>query len=96
MILSDDEEYGPWELNFQTIFFVPTELVKNNKNIFWKARLISPGVEVLKEKISRFFTRLAFDECLFFSNIENEYYISLKNRNKEEILKIRRECGFKC
>jgi len=96
LILSDDEEYGPWELNFQTIFFVPTELVKNNKNIFWKARLISPGVEVLKEKISRFFTRLAFDECLFFSNIENEYYISLKNRNKEEILKIRRECGFKC
>ncbi len=76
------------------IFFVPIDLIKNNKEIFWKARLISPGLEVLKEKISRFFTRLAFEECLFFSKKENEYYIEFKNKKKEEIMKIRRECGY--
>ena len=76
------------------IFFVPTDLIKNNKEIFWKARLINPGLEVLKEKISRFFTRLAFEECLFFSKSENEYYIEYKNKKKEEIMKIRRECGI--
>lgn len=93
--LKNAERYGPWELDFRTIFFVPIDLVKNNKDIFWRARLISPGVEVLKEKISRFFTRLAFEECVFFSNIENEYYIDLKKRDREKIMKIRRECGFK-
>lgn len=90
----NDEIFGPWELDFKMIFFVPIDLIKNNKEIFWKVRLISPGVEVLKEKISHYFTRLAFEECLFFSKNENEYYIDFKNRKKEEIMKIRRECGF--
>ena len=93
--LNNDEKLGPWELDFRTIFFVSIDLIKNNKEIFWRARLINPGVEVLKEKISRFFTRLAFEECIFFSNIENEYYIKLKKRDREKTMKIRRECGFK-
>jgi len=92
--LNNNEILGPWELDFKMIFFVPTDLIKNNKEIFWKARLINPGLEVLKEKISRFFTRLAFEECLFFSKSENEYYIEYKNKKKEEIMKIRRECGI--
>jgi len=91
--LNNHEILGPWELNFKMIFFVPADLIKNNKEIFWKARLISPGLEVLKEKISRFFTRLAFEECLFFSKAENEYYIKFKNRDEEEIMEIRRKCG---
>ena len=94
LVLNNNEILGPWELDFKIIFFVPLDLIRNNKEIFWKARLISPGLEVLKEKISHFFTRLAFEECLFFSKAENESYIELKNRNKEEIMKIRRECGF--
>ncbi len=32
--------------------------------LFWKARLKTPAVEVLKEKIRHFFTRLAFEEFL--------------------------------
>lgn len=91
--LNDKEIFGPWELNFKMIFFIPIDLVTDNKEIFWKARLISPGLEVLKDKISRFFTRLAFEECLFFSKAENESYIELKKRNKEEIMEIRRKCG---
>ena len=93
LVLNNNDILGPWELAFKMIFFVPIDLIKNNKEIFWKARLISPGLEVLKEKISRYFTRLAFEECLFFSKNENEYYIEYKNRKKEEIMKIRRKCG---
>jgi len=92
--LNDKEIFGPWELNFKMIFFIPIDLITSNKDIFWKARLISPGLEILKEKISRYFTRLAFEECLFFTKIENEYYIELKKRNPEEINKIRKECGI--
>jgi len=91
--LTNNEILGPWELNFRMIFFVPVDLIKNNKEIFWRARLKSPGLEVLKEKISRYFTRLAFEECLFFSKNENDYYIGYKRRNEQEIMKIRRECG---
>ena len=94
LILGNNEILGPWELDFKTIFFVPVDLIKNNKEIFWRGGLKSPGLEVLKEKISRFFTRLAFEECLFFSKNENEYYIEFKERNKEEIMKIRREYEF--
>ena len=93
LVLMNNDILGPWELAFKMIFFVPIDLIKNNKEIFWKARLISPGLEVLKEKISRFFTRLAFEECLFFSKAENESYIELKKRDKKEIMEIRRKCG---
>ncbi len=86
---------GPWKLNFKKIFFVRLELLKNNKDLFWKARLKSPGLEVLKDKISRFFTRLAFEECLYFSHNENEFYIDDRRKGKrEEIMKTRRECGY--
>ena len=94
LVLGNNEDLGPWELDFKTIFVVPIELIKNNKEIFWKARLISPGLDVLKEKISRYLTRLAYEECIFFSKNESEYYIEFKKRKKEEIMKIRRECGF--
>ena len=94
LVLMNNDILGPWELAFKMIFFVPIDLIKNNKEIFWKARLINPGLEVLKEKISRFFTRLAFEECLFFSKAENESYIELKKRDKKEIIEIRRKCGI--
>lgn len=92
--LNDNEIFGPWGLDFKMTFFIPIDLIKKYKELFWKARLISPGLEVLKEKISRFFTRLAFEECLFFSKNENEYYIKYKKRKREEIMKIRRKCGY--
>jgi len=94
LVLINNDILGPWELDFKMIFFIPLDLIKNNKEIFWKARLINPGLEVLKEKISRFFTRLAFEECLFFSKAENESYIELKKRDKKEIIEIRRKCGI--
>ncbi len=94
LMFNNNEILGPWELDFKMIFFVPPDLIKKNKDLFWKARLKNPGLEVLKGKISRYFTRLAFEECLFFSKNENEYYIDYKGRNKEEIIKIRRECGY--
>ncbi|KKK87535.1 hypothetical protein LCGC14_2752260 [marine sediment metagenome] len=88
------------EVNFQPSAFSRWlfQDIVNDKRIkailFWKARLKNPGLEVLKGKISRYFTRLAFEECLFFSKNENEYYIDYKGRNKEEIIKIRREFGY--
>lgn len=93
-LFKNGEIYGPWYVIFHTIFFVPVELVTNNINLFWKARLKEPLRDVLKEKISRFFTRLAFEECLFFSNKEIPYYIEVEGRVKEEIMKIRKKCGI--
>ena len=71
-MFNNNEILGPWELDFKMIFFVPPDLIKKNKDLFWKARLKNPGLEVLKGKISRYFTRLAFEECLFFSKNETD------------------------
>lgn len=90
----DETIYGPWELDFNNIFFISTELVKKNIDLFWKARLKSPAVEVLKEKIRHYFTRLAFDECIFLTDIENDFYIEYKDKDKEEIDKIRSSCDL--
>ncbi|MHA1650943.1 MAG: hypothetical protein ACTSYB_12175 [Candidatus Helarchaeota archaeon] len=94
LTINEHERYGPWSLDFSTIFFVPMDLIKDNIDLFWKARLINPAKEVLKEKISRFFTRLAFEECIFFSSDEITYYIKYRNRDKEKIMRIRSDLGF--
>ena len=75
--------------------FLPSEL-RNQCDLLGLPQAISqahyPEDEVTKDRAR---TRLAFDECLFFSKIENDYYIDIKKRDREEIMKIRRECGYK-
>lgn len=89
----DGKNYGPWKSDFRNIFFVPAKLIENNLNLFWKARLKNPAVEVLKEKIRHFFTRLAFEECIFFSDSETDKYIINENRDRDKVMKVRRSCG---
>lgn len=88
----DKKTLGPFVLDFKNIFFAPLELIKSNLDLFWKARLISPAVVLLKEKIKFFFTRLAFDECIFLSDDETELYIYTFGRDKNEIMKVRNSC----
>ena len=95
LIITNDDKYGPWLSNFNRIFFVSIDLIQKHQELFWKARLIDHAKDVLKEKISRFFTRLAFEECIFFSNNENKHYIELMRKGlKDKILEARRSCGF--
>ncbi|OLS12558.1 MAG: hypothetical protein RBG13Loki_3807 [Promethearchaeota archaeon CR_4] len=95
MVFTSGEGYGPWNMDFKTVFPVPTELITQNIDMFWKARILSEGLDVLKEKISRFFTRLAFEECIFLANNECECYIKTKRKGlEEEIRKVRKALGF--
>ncbi len=94
LFLRDEKGYGPWRLDFRNIFFVPVNLIQDNLDLFWRARLKTPAVEVLKEKIRHFFTRLAFDECIFFSDSETDKYIIFEKRDRDEIMKVRRSCGI--
>ena len=93
LCIEDGKEYGPWKSDFRNIFFVPVKLIEKNLNLFWKARLKIPAVEVLKEKIRHFFTRLAFEESIFFTDSETEEYIICEKRDRDEVLKVRRSCG---
>jgi len=93
--IKNEGNIGPLLANFRNTFFVSTDLVKENLDVFWKARLIDPAKEVLKEKISRFFTRLAFDECIFFNGSEIEHYIELiRKKQADNIKKTRKRWGF--
>ena len=53
-----------------------------------------PSGEVLKEKIRHFFTRLAFDECIFLSDSETDRYIIVEKRDRDDIMKVRKSCGI--
>ena len=57
-------------LDFRNFFLVPYELLENNISRFFVARLKPPARAVLCDKISRFFTRLAFEELIFLSDEE--------------------------
>ncbi|UYP48133.1 hypothetical protein NEF87_004418 [Candidatus Lokiarchaeum ossiferum] len=87
---------GPFHLKFKTIFLIPTELVKNNLDIFWKARIIDHANVVLKDKIKNYFTRLAFDDCIFMDDSEFKIYReSLGDPEMQKILnESRKKYGF--
>lgn len=89
-----DETQGPWECSFLTIFTVPLSLVINNLETFWLARLREEGRAVLKDKIATFFTRLAYEECIFYNIDELEYYILAKDRVRNNIHETYKRLGY--
>lgn len=90
-LIIESETYGPFEVDFNSIFLVQAKLITRNLDLFWKARIINPTQDLLKERIQHFFTRLAFEECLYFSDSEKEIYLDMNKKyvSREEVDKIR-------
>ena len=72
-------------LDFMTLFIIPYDFLHDNIKNFFVARLISDAQQVLREKISRFFTRLAFDDIMFLTNDEIGKYIEKYKLNLDEV-----------
>ena len=72
-------------LDFMTLFLIPYDFLKDDIKNFFIARLISDAQKVLCEKISRFFTRLAFDDIMFLTNEEIAKYIKKRKLNLEQV-----------
>ena len=75
----------PHIVDFRRIFTVPAELILQDLDSFFVARLKKPATIILKEKICRFFTRLAFDDVIFFADHELEAYIKETNEPTSSI-----------
>ncbi len=79
-----ENEITPWIVDFLSIFLVPIKLIKNNINQYFVTRL-NPDVKLIfKDKISRFFTRLAFEDLIFLNPKERLEYKKEKNLSDEE------------
>lgn len=72
---SKGQIYGPFEIIFHNPFNVPYELVLNNLNKCWKARLIESARKIFIGKLSQFFTRLPIEEFMFLENQEITKYL---------------------
>ena len=84
----------PKLLDFKSLFLLPYEFFEDNLEKYFVARLIDEAQKVLCEKVSRFFTRFAFEDVIFFTNDEIASYldsISEEDRGiaKQTIEKIR-------
>ena len=60
----------PKIIDLKSLFLVPYNLLVKKIDFFFVARLIPEARVVLQEKITRFFTRLAYDEPIFLSDKE--------------------------
>lgn len=84
---------GPYYADFLMMFSLPAEMILQNLDVYWKARIIEPARKVFCEKIQRFFTRLSFDDILFFSNEEIIHYLKKEIITKDEIVRVLKEGG---
>ncbi|MHA1791030.1 MAG: hypothetical protein ACTSVI_00205 [Promethearchaeota archaeon] len=66
----------PKMLSFKSLFFIPFDFFQGNIQDYFVARLKDHALKVLKEKISRFFTRLAYEDVMFLSGDEISTYLS--------------------
>ena len=55
-----------YKCDFRELFFVPYNHVIKHLELYLHARLITEAVTVLQDKIANFFTRLAFEDTMFF------------------------------
>ena len=66
----------PKLLDFKSLFFIPFEFFQDNIHNFFIGRLQNNALKVLIEKISRFFTRLAYEDVMFLSRDEISQYLN--------------------
>lgn len=67
--------YGPFEINFYNPFNVPYNLLLNNLQYCWKARLIEKARKVFIGKLTHFYSRTPVDEFIFLENEEITNYL---------------------
>jgi hypothetical protein len=77
----------PKILDFSSFFLIPYEFLKDNIKNYFVARLNPEARIVFCEKISRFFTRLAFERAIYYNDLELREY--LKELSPEELELIR-------
>ncbi len=75
----------PKILDFKILYSVPYQFLHDNLDLFFVARLNNDALNVLREKISRFFTRLAFEDIMFLNNEEVRKYAEIYKLNPEEL-----------
>ena len=66
----------PKLLDFKSLFSIPFKFFQDNIQNFFVGRLKSIALKVLIEKISRFFTRLAYEDVMFLSGDEIPQYLN--------------------
>lgn len=69
-------------LDFKSLFFLPYEFFEKNLQIYFVVRLKDEALAVLTDKISNFFTRLAYEDLMFLSGEELTHY--LESLSEEE------------
>ena len=78
----------PKLLDFKNLFLIPYEFFQENIEKYYVARLKNEAQKVLCEKISRFFTRFAFEDIIFLKNEEKSFYLeSLSGEDKNNAIK---------
>jgi len=78
----------PKLLDFKNLFLIPYEFFQGNLEKYFVARLKNEAQKVLCEKISRFFTRFAFEDIIFLTNSEITSYLDSISDEDKEIAKL--------
>ncbi len=74
----------PKLLDFKSLFLLPYEFFEENLEKYFVARLINEAQKVLSEKVSRFFTRFAFEDIIFLTPNERAFYLdSIPDEDKK-------------
>ncbi len=88
--------YGPFEIIFHNPFNVPYNLIIDNLEHCWKARIIEQARKIFIGKLSHFYSRIPIEEIIFLENKEITKYFNKgwKNfwgvkRDSEEIFQER-------
>lgn len=77
-------------IDFTSLFFIPFNFIYENIKRLFVARIIDDAHNVLKEKISRFFTRLEYDEPIFLDDDEVETWREEAEVSDEEYLRMKK------
>ena len=70
-----DQFKKPNRCEFQNLFLVPYDHIFKNLKRYLHARLKPDATVIFKNKIGNFFTRLAFEDAIFYSDSLVEYVI---------------------
>ncbi|KKM79188.1 hypothetical protein LCGC14_1352440 [marine sediment metagenome] len=73
----------PKLIDFKSLFLLPYKFFEENLEKYFVARLINEAQKVLCEKVSRFFTRFAYEDIIFLTNKEIDVYLeSISDEDK--------------
>ncbi|MFW9972114.1 MAG: hypothetical protein ACFFDF_18130 [Candidatus Odinarchaeota archaeon] len=68
--------YGPFEIIFHNPFNVPYNLIVDNIEYCWRARIIEQARKIFIGKLSHFYSRIPIEEIIFLENREITKYFT--------------------